>query len=86
MIFVYNLPILYAIRFGSIIAGLVQTKLSAKRGKSGEKKGLLEKKERRRGSFSFHGGMQVLPLVRIDVVCMLYQTSLLHFSPCYMWK
>lgn len=80
MIYVYNLPILYAIRFGSIIAGLVQTKLSAKRGKSGEKK------ERRRGSFSFRGGMQVLPLVGIDVVCMLYQTSLLHFSPCYMWK
>lgn len=46
-------------RFGSIIAGLVQTKLSAKRGKSGEKK------ERRRGSFSFHGGMQTLT----DMLC-----------------
>jgi hypothetical protein len=60
MINVYDCPIFYSIRFGSIIAGLLQSKTSAKGEKSGETKGTLEKKKRQRGSFSFHGGMQVL--------------------------
>jgi oxygen-dependent protoporphyrinogen oxidase len=63
MIYAYNWPIFYSIRFGSIIAGMVQSKLSTKREKRGDTKGTLEKKKRQRGSFSFHGGMQVwLPL------------------------
>ncbi|XP_030953633.1 protoporphyrinogen oxidase, mitochondrial isoform X2 [Quercus lobata] len=52
-------------RFGSIIAGLLQSKISAKRVKSGETKGTLEKKKPQRGSFSFHGGMQTLT----DMLC-----------------
>ena len=60
MINFYNWPIFYSPRFGSIIAGLLQSKISAKRVKSGETKGTLEKKKPQRGSFSFHGGMQVL--------------------------
>lgn len=63
MIYVYNWSIFYSIRFGSIIAGMVQSKLSTKREKRGDTKGTLEKKKRQRGSFSFHGGMQAwLPL------------------------
>ncbi|KAM3761212.1 hypothetical protein ACB098_01G250900 [Castanea mollissima] len=52
-------------RFGSIISGLLQSKISAKRVKSGETKGTLEKKKRQRGSFSFRGGMQTLT----DMLC-----------------
>ncbi|OAY29614.1 protoporphyrinogen oxidase 2 [Manihot esculenta] len=47
-------------RFGSIIAGAVLAKLSAKREKSRETKVSSEKKKRQRGSFSFLGGMQTL--------------------------
>lgn len=52
-------------RFGSIIAGAVLSKLSAKREKRGETKGSSEKKKRQRGSFSFQGGMQTLT----DTLC-----------------
>ncbi|XP_002509548.2 protoporphyrinogen oxidase 2, chloroplastic/mitochondrial isoform X2 [Ricinus communis] len=52
-------------RFGSIIAGVVQAKLSTKRGKSQETKGSLVKKKQQRGSFSFFGGMQTLT----DTLC-----------------
>ncbi|XP_062151594.1 protoporphyrinogen oxidase, mitochondrial isoform X3 [Alnus glutinosa] len=52
-------------RFGSIIAGMVQSKLSTKREKRGDTKGTSEKKKRQRGSFSFHGGMQMLT----DMLC-----------------
>ncbi|CAK7328278.1 unnamed protein product [Dovyalis caffra] len=45
-------------RFGSIIAGAVKTKLSAKKEKNEEIKGSSEKKKRQHGSFSFIGGMQ----------------------------
>ncbi|RVW80271.1 Protoporphyrinogen oxidase, mitochondrial [Vitis vinifera] len=55
----------HLIRFGSIIAGAVLSKLSAKREKRGETKGSLEKKKRQRGSFSFQGGMQTLT----DTLC-----------------
>lgn len=49
-------------RFGSIIGGALQSKLFSKREKTGETKGALGKKKHTRGSFSFHGGMQVLKL------------------------
>eukprot|EP00257_Ricinus_communis_P027254 XP_025014668.1 protoporphyrinogen oxidase, mitochondrial isoform X4 [Ricinus communis] len=52
-------------RFGSIIAGVVQAKLSTKRGKSQETKGSSVKKKQQRGSFSFFGGMQTLT----DTLC-----------------
>ncbi|GLT54709.1 hypothetical protein SLA2020_278880 [Shorea laevis] len=52
-------------RFGSIITGMVQSKLSTKRENRGDTKGTLEKKKRQRGSFSFHGGMQMLT----DMLC-----------------
>lgn len=52
-------------RFGSIIAGLLQSKISAKMVKSGDTKVTLEKKKPQRGSFSFHGGMQTLT----DMLC-----------------
>ncbi|KAH7577219.1 hypothetical protein JRO89_XS01G0223200 [Xanthoceras sorbifolium] len=47
-------------RFGSVIAGAIKSKLSAKNKKGEEKKGSTEKKRSQRGSFSFLGGMQVL--------------------------
>ncbi|CAK9145481.1 unnamed protein product [Ilex paraguariensis] len=46
-------------RFGSIISGAFQSKLTAKREKSGGKKDSTNKKQQR-GSFSFLGGMQTL--------------------------
>ncbi|KAK9272025.1 hypothetical protein L1049_002394 [Liquidambar formosana] len=52
-------------RFGSIIAGAIKSKLSAKRTKSGETKGSSEKKKHQRGSFSFQGGMRTLT----DMLC-----------------
>ncbi|KAG2710573.1 hypothetical protein I3843_04G033400 [Carya illinoinensis] len=57
----YSFPELWNLekRFGSIIAGLVQSKLSTKR------EGTLEQKKRPRGSFSFLGGMQTLT----DTLC-----------------
>lgn len=64
MIYVYNWPIFYSIRFGSIIAGVVQSKLSSKREKRGDTKGTVEKKKHQRGSFSFHGGMQAWLLLK----------------------
>ncbi|KAK3410318.1 hypothetical protein EUGRSUZ_J02313 [Eucalyptus grandis] len=47
-------------RFGSILAGAIKSRLSAKREKKGELKSSPEKKKRQRGSFSFQGGMQTL--------------------------
>ncbi|XP_062105499.1 protoporphyrinogen oxidase 2 [Humulus lupulus] len=52
-------------RFGSIVGGLIQSKLFSRKEKSGGTKGSLEKKKRPRGSFSFHGGMQTLA----DTLC-----------------
>lgn len=46
-------------RYGSIIAGAIQSKLSSKKEK-GEGKELSDKKPNRRASFSFQGGMQTL--------------------------
>ncbi|KAF1885693.1 hypothetical protein Lal_00039541 [Lupinus albus] len=49
--------------FGSIIAGVLRSKLFVKREKSGEIKGAV--RENKRGSFSFQGGMQTLT----DTLC-----------------
>ncbi|XP_073286877.1 protoporphyrinogen oxidase, mitochondrial-like [Primulina huaijiensis] len=51
-------------RFGSIIAGALQSKLSAKKDTSGRMKNSSAKKHKR-GSFSFLGGMQTLT----DALC-----------------
>ncbi|XP_048317815.2 protoporphyrinogen oxidase, mitochondrial isoform X4 [Ziziphus jujuba] len=58
----YSFPDLWNLeeRFGSVIAGAIQSKLSARKEKSGEKKGSLKKTKHQRGSFSFKGGMQTL--------------------------
>ncbi|KAK9225532.1 hypothetical protein WN943_010574 [Citrus x changshan-huyou] len=45
-------------RYGSVIAGAIKSKFSARKEKSAEAKGSSEKKRRQRGSFSFLGGMQ----------------------------
>ncbi|KAK2661515.1 hypothetical protein Ddye_000089 [Dipteronia dyeriana] len=60
----YSFPELWDLekRFGSIISGAIKSKLSAKNEKRGETKGSTEKK---RGSFSFIGGMQTLT----DALC-----------------
>ncbi|KAK4272172.1 hypothetical protein QN277_020761 [Acacia crassicarpa] len=47
-------------RFGSLIAGALQSKFSVKKEKTGGTKGALENKKPKRGSFSFFGGMQTL--------------------------
>ncbi|KAI5651115.1 hypothetical protein M9H77_37120 [Catharanthus roseus] len=47
-------------RFGSIISGAIQSKFS-KRDNTGESKSSSVKKKHQRGSFSFLGGMQILP-------------------------
>ncbi|KAH7518814.1 hypothetical protein FEM48_Zijuj09G0210900 [Ziziphus jujuba var. spinosa] len=60
VIHVDNFQIIYSFRFGSVIAGAIQSKLSARKEKSGEKKGSLKKTKHQRGSFSFKGGMQTL--------------------------
>ncbi|XP_024031332.1 protoporphyrinogen oxidase, chloroplastic/mitochondrial [Morus notabilis] len=52
-------------RFGSIITGLIQSKLFARKEQSGEAKRSLGKKKPQRGSFSFQGGMQTLA----DTLC-----------------
>ncbi|XP_061342951.1 protoporphyrinogen oxidase 2 isoform X2 [Gastrolobium bilobum] len=52
-------------RFGSIIAGALQSNLFAKKDKTGETKDALRKNKQKRGSFSFHGGMQTLT----DTLC-----------------
>ncbi|KAJ1417939.1 Protoporphyrinogen oxidase [Sesbania bispinosa] len=52
-------------RFGSIIAGALQSNLFAKRDKTGETKGALREKKHKGGSFSFQGGMQTLT----DTLC-----------------
>ncbi|TQD73770.1 hypothetical protein C1H46_040707 [Malus baccata] len=52
-------------RFGSVISGAIKSKLSAKKEKSGQTKGSVEKGKHQRGSFSFHGGMQTLT----DTLC-----------------
>ncbi|XP_020876335.1 protoporphyrinogen oxidase 2, chloroplastic/mitochondrial isoform X2 [Arabidopsis lyrata subsp. lyrata] len=51
--------------FGSIIVGAIRTKLAAKGGKSGEAKSSPGTKRGSRRSFSFKGGMQILP----DMLC-----------------
>lgn len=53
-------PGIYCLRFGSIISGAIQSKLSARNEKSGETKPSSKKPKHQRGSFSFQGGMQVL--------------------------
>ncbi|XP_057437477.1 protoporphyrinogen oxidase 2, chloroplastic/mitochondrial [Lotus japonicus] len=52
-------------RFGSIIAGALQSNLFAKRNKTGETKVAQRKNKPKRGSFSFQGGMQTLT----DTLC-----------------
>ncbi|CAK8541130.1 unnamed protein product [Lathyrus sativus] len=47
-------------RFGSIIAGALQSSLFGKRNKTVETKDAPRKNKHQRGSFSFHGGMQTL--------------------------
>ncbi|XP_068472206.1 protoporphyrinogen oxidase, mitochondrial isoform X2 [Phaseolus vulgaris] len=51
-------------RFGSVIAGALQSKLFSKREKTGENKTALKKNKHKRGSFSFQGGMQA-PLCNV---------------------
>ncbi|KAL0735911.1 hypothetical protein Bca4012_012121 [Brassica carinata] len=51
--------------FGSIIVGVIRTKFAAKGSKSGETKSSPGTKKGSRGSFSFKGGMQILP----DMLC-----------------
>ncbi|XP_024012509.1 protoporphyrinogen oxidase 2, chloroplastic/mitochondrial isoform X1 [Eutrema salsugineum] len=51
--------------FGSIIVGAIRTKFAAKGGKSGETRTSPGTKKGSRGSFSFKGGMQILP----DMLC-----------------
>jgi type IV secretory pathway VirB10-like protein len=47
-------------RYGSIIAGALQSSLFGKRDKTGQTKDGPRKNKNQRGSFSFQGGMQVL--------------------------
>jgi len=47
-------------RFGSIIAGALQSSVFGKKDKAGETKDVPRKNKHQRGSFSFQGGMQVL--------------------------
>ncbi|KAH9792065.1 protoporphyrinogen oxidase 2 [Citrus sinensis] len=55
-------------RYGSVIAGAIKSKFSARKEKSAEAKGSSEKKRRQRGSFSFLGGMQTLT----DALCKAF--------------
>lgn len=69
-------------RFGSIIAGAIQAKWSARKDKAGDIKGSGRKKQR--GSFSYFGGMQVLEfpcyiLLRVQFYHVL-QPSLFHYT------
>ncbi|XP_052728336.1 protoporphyrinogen oxidase 2 isoform X4 [Vigna angularis] len=52
-------------RFGSVIAGALQSKFFDKKEKTGENKTALKKNKHKRGSFSFQGGMQTLT----DTLC-----------------
>ncbi|XP_048494621.1 protoporphyrinogen oxidase 2 isoform X1 [Beta vulgaris subsp. vulgaris] len=52
-------------KFGSLISGLIQSKLSPKKEKGGGGKPSSNEKTRIRGSFSFQGGMQTL----VDTIC-----------------
>ncbi|GAV64298.1 Amino_oxidase domain-containing protein [Cephalotus follicularis] len=58
----HSFPELWSLekRFGSLIAGAILSKLSAKKEKSGDIKDSSGKKKRQHGSFSFYGGMQTL--------------------------
>ncbi|XP_028771420.1 protoporphyrinogen oxidase, mitochondrial-like isoform X1 [Neltuma alba] len=58
----YSFPELWNLekRFGSLIAGALQSKLFVKKEKTGGTKGALGNKKPKRGSFSFYGGMQTL--------------------------
>lgn len=64
-------------RFGSIISGAIQSKLSTKKGKSGKLNSSSTSKKHQRGSFSFLGGMQVKysPLLSWIVQFALCTTS-----------
>ncbi|XP_058736696.1 protoporphyrinogen oxidase 2-like isoform X2 [Vicia villosa] len=63
----HSFPELWSLekRFGSIIAGALQSSLFGKRNKTGETKDAPRKNKHQRGSFSFHGGMQTLT----DTLC-----------------
>ncbi|KAJ0243487.1 Protoporphyrinogen oxidase 2 [Hirschfeldia incana] len=63
----HSFPDLWSIEksFGSIIVGAIRTKIAAKGSKSGERKSSPGTKKGSRGSFSFKGGMQILP----DMLC-----------------
>ncbi|XP_024626364.1 protoporphyrinogen oxidase 2 isoform X1 [Medicago truncatula] len=52
-------------RFGSIIAGALQSSVFGKKDKAGETKDVPRKNKHQRGSFSFQGGMQTLT----DTLC-----------------
>ncbi|XP_057491094.1 protoporphyrinogen oxidase, mitochondrial isoform X1 [Actinidia eriantha] len=52
-------------KFGSIVSGAIQSKLSAPKGKSGAANNSATNKKHQRGSFSFLGGMQTLT----DALC-----------------
>ncbi|XP_027154133.1 protoporphyrinogen oxidase, mitochondrial isoform X3 [Coffea eugenioides] len=58
----YSFPDLWSLekRFGSVIYGAIQSKLSAKRENKGGTRSSPANKRRQRGSFSFLGGMQTL--------------------------
>ncbi|XP_022133942.1 protoporphyrinogen oxidase, chloroplastic/mitochondrial [Momordica charantia] len=59
---IHTFPELWNIekRFGSILAGLVQSKLFTKKENSGARNGTAEKRKPGHGSFSFQDGMQTL--------------------------
>ncbi|XP_052287612.1 protoporphyrinogen oxidase, mitochondrial isoform X2 [Citrus sinensis] len=72
-------------RYGSVIAGAIKSKFSARKEKSAEAKGSSEKKHRQRGSFSFLGGMQTLTdalckALGKDEVCLKSKVLSLSYS------
>ncbi|GAY65555.1 hypothetical protein CUMW_242080 [Citrus unshiu] len=72
-------------RYGSVIAGAIKSKFSARKEKSAEAKGSSEKKCRQRGSFSFLGGMQTLTdalckALGKDEVCLKSKVLSLSYS------
>lgn len=64
-------------RFGSIISGAIQSKLSAKKDTSGGIGSSTQKKQKH-GSFSFLGGMQV------SLYIYIYFNQSISFYPCRM--
>ncbi|KAH9743606.1 protoporphyrinogen oxidase 2 [Citrus sinensis] len=71
-------------RYGSVIAGAIKSKFSARKEKSAEAKGSSEKKHRQRGSFSFLGGMQYLitDMWAFDVETTDRMSSGFYFGLC----